>query len=279
MHREIRTLPRRKGSRDAALEASSGASVPRGNIDRRPPGPRRLPLHLSGPAIHGRGGQDQRRFHGHPPPARAQADDGDGCQRAGRGWTRPGAADRSTARLRRSRQGGPGRFLGCHELRRSVVAGALPREGGTAARPARRVHGQGSRGGAVMRSAAIRPAECSDGTKAVWMFERREGIRLVRVAGRLGLAEMRMLDSQLEQIARPGDQVVLDLRAVTHVDYRSLEILGRRAERLAREGGALALCRMSAYVRAILMLGASPGLLEVHEREEEALASVATGVS
>jgi len=129
-----------------------------------------------------------------------------------------------------------------------------------------------------MRSAAIRPADRSDGTKAVWMFERRGGIRLVRVAGRLGLAEMRLLDGQLELFAQPGEHVVLDLRAVTHVDYRSLEILSRRAERLARDGGALALCRMSEYVRAILMLGSSPGLMEVHEREEEALASGANGL-
>jgi anti-anti-sigma factor len=130
-----------------------------------------------------------------------------------------------------------------------------------------------------MSSAAIRPAERSEGARAVWMFERRGGVRLVRIAGQLGLSEMRLLDSQIEQVLLPGERVVMDFRAVAHLDYRSLEILNRRAERLAREGGALALCRMSEYVRAILMLGSSPGLMEVHEREEEALASVATGAS
>ncbi len=126
----------------------------------------------------------------------------------------------------------------------------------------------------------VRARDRAGAPKTVWLFERRDGARLVRMSGHLGLAEIRFLDAQIERIAQPGERVVLDLGAVTHVDYRGLAILNRRAERLACEGGALALCGVSDYVRAILSLESSPaGLLEVHERVEDALALEIAGVS
>jgi anti-anti-sigma factor len=114
---------------------------------------------------------------------------------------------------------------------------------------------------------------------AIWTLELRGEACLVRVGGRLGLQEMRRLDADLALTARRGTKLVLDLGAVSHVDYRSLRLLSRRAARLAGTGGALALCRSNAYVRAILEVGSPPGTLEVHEREEDAWAAVAARAS
>lgn len=130
-----------------------------------------------------------------------------------------------------------------------------------------------------MRSAGESPAGRSEGVGAVWTLEARGSACRVRIAGRLGRDEMRRLDVELERAARPGARVVLDLRDVSHVDYRGLTVLSRRAERLANRGGALALCRSSEYVRAILEVGSAHGSLEVHEREEDAWASVASQAS
>jgi len=114
---------------------------------------------------------------------------------------------------------------------------------------------------------------------AIWTLESRGDACLVRVAGRLGREEMRRLDADLGLAARRGTKLVLDLGAVSHVDYRTLTLLSRRAERLAGSGGALALCRTNEYVRAILEVGSPLGSLEVHEREEDAWAAVAARAS
>jgi anti-anti-sigma factor len=106
-------------------------------------------------------------------------------------------------------------------------------------------------------------------------MEARGDALLVRAGGELTLPALASLERAVSEESGVARRVVIDLAGVRHVDYRGVRVLGRLEGALRREGGGLALCRPSRYVLAILRLGAAHGILEIFDREADALAAVA----
>jgi stage II sporulation protein AA (anti-sigma F factor antagonist) len=90
--------------------------------------------------------------------------------------------------------------------------------------------------------------------------ERRDGVLLLLLAGRVGVASAATLATAVADAVTRGDRhLVLDLSAVDYVSSAGLKALETAADRCAETHGSLALRAASRPVRLALELG---GLLE-----------------
>jgi anti-anti-sigma factor len=88
---------------------------------------------------------------------------------------------------------------------------------------------------------------------------------VLNLRGEIGRAEVERLAERslaLASLGRPCQ--VLDLRRVTHWDYRQLPAIWRLAQRLRARGGDLRLAGPTRYLSTILRFAGLEGLLSVH---------------
>jgi anti-anti-sigma factor len=97
--------------------------------------------------------------------------------------------------------------------------------------------------------------------------ERREGVLVFRLAGRVGVTSAPALVAAVtDAVAREDRHLVLDLSAVDYLSSAGLNALEEAAERCAAAGGRLVLRSLSEPVRLALELG---GLLTHLSRETD----------
>jgi anti-anti-sigma factor len=86
--------------------------------------------------------------------------------------------------------------------------------------------------------------------------ERRDGVLVLAVAGRLGAASAAILDAAVARAVGRGDaRLVIDLAGVDYVSSAGLKALASAAGLCLRGRGALALCGLAEPVRVALDLG------------------------
>lgn len=92
--------------------------------------------------------------------------------------------------------------------------------------------------------------------------ERREGVVVLVLAGRLGAASVANFDAAVAESVGRGDvRLVIDLAGVDYVSSAGLHALAAAAGRCVRARGGLALCGLADPVRIALELGGLlPGL-------------------
>jgi len=101
-------------------------------------------------------------------------------------------------------------------------------------------------------------------------------VAVLRCEGEMEEFALAHLGEELFRLAHKGIcQVVLDLTAVDHVDYRGLKPLAARARLLREAGGDLKLCGLSAYLLAILRAAGVEDDFEQYRNVGEAKASFA----
>jgi anti-anti-sigma factor len=86
--------------------------------------------------------------------------------------------------------------------------------------------------------------------------ERRDGVLVLAVAGRLGAASAVVLDAAVGRAVARGDaRLVIDLAGVDYVSSAGLKALASAADMCLRGRGALALCGLVDAVRVAVDLG------------------------
>ena len=99
---------------------------------------------------------------------------------------------------------------------------------------------------------------------------------VVPLRGEIGLAEGEQLERRSLALAAQGRPcLVLDLRRVTHWDYRHLPALWRLAQRLRARGGDLRLAAPNRYLAKILEFAGLSDLLATHDSCAQASRSYA----
>ncbi|HVE83439.1 MAG TPA: STAS domain-containing protein [Myxococcales bacterium] len=85
------------------------------------------------------------------------------------------------------------------------------------------------------------------------------------IDGELDAADMTEIGAELFRLAHRGHRrIVMDLGGVSHLDYRGLKPLAARAELYRSGGGDIKLCRVSAYLYAILRAAGVHEAFDVH---------------
>lgn len=101
-------------------------------------------------------------------------------------------------------------------------------------------------------------------------------VHVIAAEGELGEAEVTALGDEIVGLACAGKQnLVLDLGAVYHVDYRVVRLLAARVGFLRRAGGDLKLCGLSSYLLAIFRASGLYGEFDFHEDAARAASSFA----
>lgn len=101
-------------------------------------------------------------------------------------------------------------------------------------------------------------------------------VHVMAPEGLLEEAEITRLCDEVVRLACVGkNNVVLDLSAVHHVDYRGVRQLAARARFLRSSGGDLKVCGLSVYLATIFRASGLYGEFDVHETAESASAAFA----
>ena len=107
--------------------------------------------------------------------------------------------------------------------------------------------------------------------------ERREGVVVLALAGRLGAASAMHLEAAVAEAVGRGDgRLVIDLAGVDYVSSAGLKALAAAAALCARAGGALALCGLADPVRIALDLGGLLPDLRIEPSRDQAIVRVTT---
>src|SRR5690242_4796224 len=94
------------------------------------------------------------------------------------------------------------------------------------------------------------------------------------IEGELDAEDMTEIGAELFRLAHRGyRRIVMDLGGVSHIDYRGLKPLAARAELYRRGGGDIKLCRVSAYLFAILRAVGLHDKFDVRATAEDAQAA------
>ncbi len=94
-------------------------------------------------------------------------------------------------------------------------------------------------------------------------------ISLYVASGEMTQERCHRLALMIEHLAQHGWQRwVLDFSAVTHVDFRGMEALGRVARGLERRAGRLLWCGLSPYLRSIARVAGEAGRPSFRGRPE-----------
>ena len=94
------------------------------------------------------------------------------------------------------------------------------------------------------------------------------------IEGELDAEDMTEIGAELFRLAHRGwRRIVIDLGGVSHIDYRGLKPLAARAELYRSGGGDIKLCRVSAYLFAILRAVGVHEAFDVHGTAEDAQAA------
>lgn len=106
--------------------------------------------------------------------------------------------------------------------------------------------------------------------------ERRDGVLVLVLTGRLGAASAARFDAAVADAVDRGDaRLVLDLEGVDYVSSAGLNALAAAADLCARARGALAVCALTDPVRIALDLGGLLPDLAIEPSREQAIVRVA----
>lgn len=108
------------------------------------------------------------------------------------------------------------------------------------------------------------------------MLARLDGRRgaTLPLRGEIGAAEVALLVERALSLAKEGRPcVVVDLRAVTHLDYRSLSLLLPLLQRLRARGGDLRLAAPNCYLATILRFSGLDGVIAIYDSASAATRS------
>ena len=106
--------------------------------------------------------------------------------------------------------------------------------------------------------------------------ERRDGVLVLALTGRLGAASAARFDAiVVEAVGRGDARLVIDLAGVDYVSSPGLNALAGAAGLCARARGALALCGLADPVRIALDLGGLLPDLPIEPSREQAIVRVA----
>ncbi len=106
--------------------------------------------------------------------------------------------------------------------------------------------------------------------------ERRDGVLVLMLSGRLGSASAVGLETAVNEAVRRGDaRLVLDLAGVDYISSAGLHALSAAAGRCVESGGALALCGLTDPVRIAMDLGGLLAGLPVAPSRDEAVVRAA----
>src|SRR5690349_4311063 len=105
-----------------------------------------------------------------------------------------------------------------------------------------------SRAAAPLAVLALRPAPGRRAPAARW----QEAEATVTVRGELDRDAIWAIDYTIARASAEAGRIVLDLREVTHVDYRGVPALVDRCKELRGRGGDLAVAVRNPYVANIL---------------------------
>ena len=101
-----------------------------------------------------------------------------------------------------------------------------------------------------------------------------------QLRGEIGAAEVEQLARRALALADQGRPcLILDLRRVTHLDYRHLPVLWRLAKQLRARGGDLRLAAPNHYLTKILQFVGLAELLMTHDDAGQASKSYARSLS
>ncbi len=101
-------------------------------------------------------------------------------------------------------------------------------------------------------------------------------VHVIAAEGELGEAEVTALADEMVRLACASRcNLVLDLSAVHHFDYRQVRSLAARARLLRSAGGDLKLCGLSGYLQAIFRASGLYAEFQLFEDAEAASASFA----
>lgn len=101
-------------------------------------------------------------------------------------------------------------------------------------------------------------------------------VQVIAAEGELGEREITELGDEMVSLACAARcNLVLDLSAVHHVDYRQVRALSARARLLRSAGGDLKLCGLSGYLQAIFRASGLYTEFDIHEDANEASAAFA----
>jgi anti-anti-sigma factor len=107
--------------------------------------------------------------------------------------------------------------------------------------------------------------------------ERRDGVVVLALAGRLGAASALGFDAAVAEAVGRGDaRLVIDLAGVDYVSSAGLNALAAAAGLCARARGALALCGLADPVRIALDLGGLLSDFQIEPSRDQAIGRVAT---
>jgi anti-sigma B factor antagonist len=106
------------------------------------------------------------------------------------------------------------------------------------------------------------------------MSDLAEEVLTMHIEGELDAQDMTEIGAELFRLAHRGyRRIVIDLGGVSHVDYRGLKPLAARAELYRHGGGDIKLCRVSAYLYAILRAVGLHEAFDVHATVDDAQAA------
>lgn len=101
-------------------------------------------------------------------------------------------------------------------------------------------------------------------------------VHVLGADGEIGLDELTEIGDEIVRLACAGKRnVVLDLSAVVHLDYRGVRPLVARARFLRSAGGDLKLCGLSHYLKAIFRAAGMWNEFDIAEDVETASMSFA----
>ena len=107
--------------------------------------------------------------------------------------------------------------------------------------------------------------------------ERRDGVLVIALAGRLGAASAARFDAAVAEAVGRGDaRLVIDLAGVDYISSAGLKALVAAAGLCARARGAMALCTLTEPVRIALDLGGLPPDLPIEPTRDQAIVRVTT---
>jgi anti-sigma B factor antagonist len=102
-------------------------------------------------------------------------------------------------------------------------------------------------------------------------------VHVMAPEGELGEREMTRLFDEIVSLSCAGKvNLVLDLSATHHVDYRQVRPLVSRANFLRASGGDLKLCGLTPYLMAIFRAAGAINDFDIHPTAEQASAAFVT---
>jgi anti-anti-sigma factor len=105
--------------------------------------------------------------------------------------------------------------------------------------------------------------------------ELENGIRLIRLAGRLDIAGAGEIETRLtESCAGDNTRVVIDLSAVDFLASSGIRLLTLTAQSVVRHGGRIVLLNPSPEVHHVLEVTGIPSVMPIHSRMEAAEAAL-----